>query len=70
MNPYSFIAKMNWLSNLWKQFGSLSSKEERENKTFTENRFPFMEEGDEFMEDDGLRWDQYGNPYISNSHFL
>ena len=63
MNPFFFTAKMNLFSKLWKQFGSFSFKNERENETGLENFFPFMKSPDGLTEDDGLRWDQYGNPY-------
>lgn len=68
MNPYFFAGKMNLVSKLWKQFGSFSKKDERENGTVKENRFPFMEAQDNEL-DDGLRWDEYGNPYILSNHY-
>ncbi len=58
-------AKTNFFPKLWKQFGSFSSKKEKEYTIVIEHRFPYQETQDGLTEDDGLRWDQYGNPYMS-----
>jgi hypothetical protein len=67
MNQLFLTAKTNLFSKLWKQFGSFSSKKEREYTTVIEKRFPYLETQDGLTEDDGLRWDQYGNPYMSSN---
>ena len=62
----SLTTKMHLFPKWWKQFGSFSSKKERQSETAMEYRYPFKETPNELEEDDGLRWDQYGNPYISS----
>jgi len=69
MNLLFLTGKMNLFPKLWKQFDSFISKKERESETVMENPFPFMKSLDSLTEDDGLRWDRYGNPYISSKHF-
>ena len=66
MNQLFFPSKMNVFPKLWKQFGSFfnSNSELKKEKNYMGNNIPFIETQDELTEDDGLRWDQYGNPYI------
>jgi len=66
MSQLSLPAKMNAFTKLWKQFGSLSSHDEMKKKPVEKN-ISFVEMRNELSEyDDGLRWDQYGNPYIQH----
>ncbi len=58
-------ANLNVLPKLWKQFNSLNVNKEvkKERNNEEDKNVQWINTPDE-SEDDGLRWDRYGNPYI------